>query len=92
MAEGRTVDFQALIPRDWTHKGTTIRLGRGVKLDGVGAFFTAEVVRRRFNAAGREMKGEHVLTLCGEPGESLPTLLRALAGLFEQESPVEMSG
>lgn len=91
MAEARTVDFQALIPRDWTHKGTAIHLGRGVKLDGVGAFFTAQIIRRRFNADGRELKGEHVLTLCGEPGESLPTLLSALAGLFEQEAPVEVN-
>ena len=88
----RTVDFQALIPRDLTHKGTTIHLGRGVKLDGEGAFYTAEIVRRRFNVHGFELKGKHVLTLCGEPGAPLGQLLRDLAGLFEQEAPVEMSG
>jgi len=88
----RAVDFQALIPVDWAHAGTTIHIGRGIKLDGEAAFYTAQIVRRRFNSHGRELKGEHVLTLCGEPGAPLGQLLRDLAGLFEQEAPVEMSG
>ena len=85
------VDFKALVPVSWAHQGTTIHLGRGVKLDGDAAFYTAQIVRRRFNPQGRELKGEHVLTLCGEPGAPLGQLLRDLAGLFEQEAPVEMS-
>ena len=87
----RTVDFKALIPVSWAHQGTTIHLGRGVKLDGEAAFYTAQIVRRRFNVHGFELKGKHVLTLCGEPGAPLGQLLRDLAGLFEQEAPVEMS-
>ena len=86
------IDFQALTPRAWTHDGTTINLGRGVKLDGDAAFYTAEIIRRRFSPQGRERKGEHVVTICGEPGASLPELLRALANLFEAEQPVQVAG
>jgi hypothetical protein len=81
----RSIDFQALIPRDFGDCGFAVNISRGIQLgSGDGAFFTAGIVRRRFNAAGRELKGERVITICGKPGESLPALLRDLARLFEQ--------
>ena len=86
----RAVDFAALVPRDWHHVGFSVHVGRGVQLSGSASFFTAEVRRRRLNPQGRELKGEHVVTLCGDPGAPLGELLRTLAGLFEADQPVEI--
>jgi hypothetical protein len=86
-----TVDFQALIPRDWSHQGFTLHVSRGIRLGGGSAFFTAKVVRRRISEqTGRELAGDHVITLCGDPGGTIPDLLRTLAGLFERNEPVEV--
>jgi hypothetical protein len=87
----RRIDFQDLIPRGLTaDPGLVVHLGHGTRLSGGGWFFTAAIHRRRVNAHGRDLKAEHVITICGEPGESLPDLLRNVAGLFEAQEPIEV--
>jgi hypothetical protein len=83
-----TVDFQALIPQGWSDPGLTIHLRNTLSLIGGERFFAAEISRRRMNDQGRDLKPEHVITICTQPDDSLPALLRLLANLFEQEEPV----
>jgi hypothetical protein len=87
---GRVVDFQALIPQGWFDPGLTIHLRGTLSLSGGERFFVAEVCRRRLNGQGRDLKPEHVITICAQPDDSLPELLRLLAKLFEQADPVEV--
>ncbi len=88
MTADQQIDFDALIPRDF-ESGLRVDLGRGIQLgSGEGAFFTAAIAKRRWNNQGRELKAEHVITVCGKPGGTLPTLLEDLALLFEQSDVV----
>ncbi len=88
MTGRRRVDFAALIPHDF-ESGVRIDIGRGVQLgSGDGAFFTAAIAKRRFNDQGRELKAEHVITICGKPDDTLPTLLENLALLFDSSDVV----
>jgi len=83
------VDFQALVPRG--SAAIAVHLGRGISLGGGTSFYTATILRRRFSGNGsRELKGEHVITVCGQPEASLPELLRDLAALFDAPEPVEV--
>ncbi len=88
MRTQRQVDFAALIPSDY-ESGLRIDIGRGVQLgSGEGSFFTAALSKRRWNDRGRELKAEHVISICGKPSDDLPTLLGVLARLFEQSDVV----
>lgn len=91
LAEARTVDFQALIPKTFTNPGLVVYLRRAVRLDGGKAFYVAEIARRRLSGRGEDLKPEPVISICGQEGAPLPELLRDLARLFEQEAPVEFS-
>jgi hypothetical protein len=85
------LDFRTLIPASWEDAGLLVRLGRGIRLSGDGAFFVAEIMRRRLSrATGRDLEPEKVISICGQPGESLPALLRQLADLFEHEGPIQL--
>ncbi len=79
----RHIDFKALVPLDF-ESGLRIDIGRGIQLgNGEGSFFTAWIGKRRWNAQGRELKAEHVISICAKPDQDLPTLLEALAWFFE---------
>lgn len=85
------IDFRSLTPSGWDDPGLLVRLGRGLQLSGDGAFFVAEILRRRLSpSTGRDLQPEKVISICARPGESLPTLLRQLADLFEHDGPVQL--
>jgi hypothetical protein len=85
----RRVDFQALIPAG--SNGLAVHLGRGISFGRGTSFFTATILKRRFsNYGARELKGEHVVTICGQPDASLPELLRDLATIFDAPDPIEV--
>ena len=85
-----TIDFQQLIPQGFFEPGLTIHLRGTLSLSGGERFFVAEICRRRLSNQGRDLKPEHIITICTQPDDSLPELLRTLAHLFELTEPIEM--
>jgi len=53
-----------------------------------GAFLAAEVGQVRYGKNGRPLQPSSLISICTQPDDSLPELLRLLARLFEQEEPV----
>jgi hypothetical protein len=87
---GRVLDLQALIPTEFDGPQLNLRIRKAVSLSSEGAFLAAEIGQVRYGKNGRPLQPSSIISICTQPDDSLPELLRILARLFEQEEPIHI--